>query len=51
VLTCCWNNVPLHFVINKHVTQSGAYSRVQYAFESTAYDSVPALVMSYVSEK
>ncbi|XP_013411707.1 breast cancer anti-estrogen resistance protein 3 isoform X2 [Lingula anatina] len=52
VLTVHWCGLPLHFVINKHVTQRDSlYSKVQFGFESDLLDSVPDLVRFYVGSK
>nr|XP_055056667.1 SH2 domain containing 3Cb isoform X3 [Misgurnus anguillicaudatus] len=49
VLTCCWNQNALHFLISKVLLRShDGYSRVQYVLEGETFDSVPALVHSYV---
>ncbi|XP_051971542.1 SH2 domain-containing protein 3C-like isoform X2 [Xyrauchen texanus] len=48
-LTCCWNQKALHFLISKVLLKScDAYNQVQYILEGETFDSVPALVHSYV---
>ncbi|XP_051541843.1 SH2 domain-containing protein 3C-like isoform X2 [Myxocyprinus asiaticus] len=48
-LTCCWNQKTLHFLISKVLLKSyDAYTQVQYILEGETFDSVPALVHSYV---
>ncbi|XP_057213804.1 SH2 domain containing 3Cb isoform X1 [Triplophysa rosa] len=49
VLTCRWNQKALHFLISKVLLRShDGYSRTQYILEGETFDSVPALVHSYV---
>lgn len=52
VLTCCWNQNALHFLISKVQLRSyDAYTRTQYILEGETFDSVPTLVHSYVGNK
>uniref|UniRef100_V9KAW7 Breast cancer anti-estrogen resistance protein 3 n=1 Tax=Callorhinchus milii TaxID=7868 RepID=V9KAW7_CALMI len=52
VLTCQWKNIPHHFKIKKVIVRlNEGYSRVQYQFERESFDSVPALVRSYVGNR
>ncbi|XP_063057771.1 breast cancer anti-estrogen resistance protein 3 isoform X2 [Engraulis encrasicolus] len=52
VLTCQWKNSPQHFKISKRVVAlNEAYSRVEYLLEKEGFDSVPALVRSYVGNR
>lgn len=49
VLTCRWNQKALHFLTSKVLLRShDGYSRTQYILEGETFDSVPALVHSYV---
>lgn len=49
VLTCRWNQKTLNFLISKVLLRShDGYSRTQYILEGETFDSVPALVHSYV---
>ncbi|XP_048876652.1 SH2 domain-containing protein 3C isoform X1 [Brienomyrus brachyistius] len=50
VLTCRWNHEVLHFKITKVLIKSSE-SRVQYLLEQESFDSVPALVCSYMSQR
>ena len=49
VLTCCWRNGPLHFVLNRQVMQHPDTGQllVQYQFEDGLFASVPALIEFY----
>uniref|UniRef100_A0A673MHA4 SH2 domain-containing protein 3C-like n=1 Tax=Sinocyclocheilus rhinocerous TaxID=307959 RepID=A0A673MHA4_9TELE len=52
VLTCCWNQKALHFLIHKVLLRSyDTFIRAQYILEEETFDSVPALVHSYVGNK
>ncbi|XP_056314703.1 SH2 domain containing 3Cb isoform X1 [Danio aesculapii] len=52
VLTCCWNQKALHFLITKVLLRSyDTYTRVQYILEGETFYSVQALVHSYVGNK
>uniref|UniRef100_A0A671M4B4 SH2 domain containing 3Cb n=1 Tax=Sinocyclocheilus anshuiensis TaxID=1608454 RepID=A0A671M4B4_9TELE len=52
VLTCCWNQKALHFLIHKVLFRSyETYIRAQYFLEEETFDSLPALVHSYVGNK
>uniref|UniRef100_A0A672T2Y2 SH2 domain containing 3Cb n=1 Tax=Sinocyclocheilus grahami TaxID=75366 RepID=A0A672T2Y2_SINGR len=52
VLTCCWNQKALHFLIHKVLLRSyETYTRAQYFLEEETFDSLPALVHSYVGNK
>ncbi|KAF7687370.1 SH2 domain containing 3Cb [Silurus meridionalis] len=45
VLTCRWNQKPLHFLISKVLLRSSdTYTRIQYVLEGEQFDSIPALV-------
>lgn len=49
VLTCRWNQKPLHFLISKVLLRScDTYTRMQYVLEGEQFDSIPALVHFYV---
>ncbi|XP_053337426.1 SH2 domain containing 3Cb isoform X2 [Clarias gariepinus] len=49
VLTCRWNQKPLHFLISKVMLRSSdTYTRLQYVLEGEQFDSIPALVHFYV---
>ncbi|XP_060763033.1 SH2 domain containing 3Cb [Neoarius graeffei] len=49
VLTCRWNQKPLHFLIGKVLLRSSdTYTRMQYVLEGEQFDSIPALVHFYV---
>ncbi|KAB5528496.1 hypothetical protein PHYPO_G00140840 [Pangasianodon hypophthalmus] len=49
VLTCRWNQKPLHFLISKVLLRSSdTYTRIQYVLEGEQFDSIPALVHFYV---
>lgn len=52
VLTCCWNQKVLHFLIRKVLLRScETYTRAQYFLTEETFDSLPALVRSYVGNK
>uniref|UniRef100_A0A8C1M7X5 SH2 domain containing 3Cb n=1 Tax=Cyprinus carpio TaxID=7962 RepID=A0A8C1M7X5_CYPCA len=52
VLTCCWNQKALHFLIHKVLLRSyETYTYAQYFLEEETFDSLPALVHSYVGNK
>ncbi|XP_052413099.1 SH2 domain-containing protein 3C isoform X1 [Carassius gibelio] len=52
VLTCCWNQKALHFLIHKVLLRSyKTYTHVQYFLEEETFDSLPALVQSCVGNK
>uniref|UniRef100_A0A8C2FJF3 SH2 domain containing 3Cb n=1 Tax=Cyprinus carpio TaxID=7962 RepID=A0A8C2FJF3_CYPCA len=52
VLTCCWNQKALHFLIHKVLLRSyETYTHAQYFLEEETFDSLPALVHSYVGNK
>ncbi|XP_073695636.1 SH2 domain containing 3Cb isoform X1 [Garra rufa] len=52
VLTCCWNQKALHFLIHKVLLRSyDTHTQEQYILEKETFDSVPALVHSYVGNK
>ncbi|XP_051750459.1 SH2 domain containing 3Cb isoform X1 [Ctenopharyngodon idella] len=52
VLTCCWNQNALHFLISKVQLRSyDTYTQTQYILEGETFDSVPTLVHSYVGNK
>ncbi len=52
VLTCCWNQKVLHFLIRKVLLRSSeTYTRAQYFLTEETFDSLPALVRSYVGNK
>ncbi|XP_047674194.1 SH2 domain containing 3Cb isoform X2 [Tachysurus fulvidraco] len=49
VLTCRWNQKPLHFLISKILLRSSdAYTRMQYVLEGEQFDSIQSLVHFYV---
>lgn len=49
VLTCQWNQKPLHFLISKVLLRSSdTYTRLQYVLEGEQFDCIPALVNFYV---
>lgn len=49
VLTCRWNQKPLHFLISKVLLRSSdAYTRMQYVLEGEQFDSIQSLVHFYV---
>lgn len=49
VLTCRWNQKPLHFLISKVLLRSSdTYTRKQYVLEGEQFDSIPVLVNFYV---
>lgn len=52
VLTCCWSQKVLHFLIRKVLLRScETYTRAQYFLTEETFDSLPALVRSYVGNK
>lgn len=52
VLTCQWNQKPLHFLISKVLLRSSdTYTRLQYVLEGEQFDSIPALVHFYVGDQ
>lgn len=52
VLTCRWNQKPLHFLISKVVLRgSEIHNQTHYILEGDAFDSVPVLVHFYVSSQ
>ncbi|XP_035226871.1 breast cancer anti-estrogen resistance protein 3 homolog [Stegodyphus dumicola] len=52
VITCKWQNVPLHFIIKKVILQPDTlYERIQYCFENDSFDSIPDFVTYYVGSK
>ncbi|KAJ8006071.1 hypothetical protein DPEC_G00124450 [Dallia pectoralis] len=52
VLTSCWNNKTLHFLISRVLVQkSESHARVQYTLEGEAFQSVSALVHFYVGNR
>ncbi|XP_059406022.1 SH2 domain containing 3Cb isoform X2 [Carassius carassius] len=52
VLTCCWNQKALHFLIHKVLLRSyKTYTHAQYFLEEETFDSLPALVQSCVGNK
>ncbi|XP_043094694.1 SH2 domain-containing protein 3C-like isoform X2 [Puntigrus tetrazona] len=52
VLTCCWNQKALHFLIHKVLLRSyETYAHAQYFLEEETFDSLPALVRFYVENK
>ena len=48
VLTCCWDGVAMHFVVNKQKMENG---KIQYRFEECLFDRVAELIHFYVSKK
>lgn len=50
VLTCRWDNEPLHFKIGKVLVKSNE-TKVQYVLESDSFDSVQEMVRYYVGQR
>ncbi|XP_038045958.1 SH2 domain-containing protein 3C-like isoform X2 [Patiria miniata] len=49
VLSVCWRNSPMHFVINRVVLQADTpYASIQYQFERECFDSIPSLIRFYI---
>ncbi|GIX74533.1 breast cancer anti-estrogen resistance protein 3 homolog [Caerostris darwini] len=52
VITCKWNDVPLHFIIKKVILNPDTvYERFQYCFEKESFDSIPDFITYYVGSK
>lgn len=52
VITCKWNNVPLHFIIKKVILNPDTvYERFQYCFEKESFDSIPDFITYYVGSR
>lgn len=53
VLTCCSKGVPLHFVINSHVTEQDGTStpQISYHFEDEQFSSIQDLIQFYMAHR
>ncbi|XP_015907786.2 breast cancer anti-estrogen resistance protein 3 homolog [Parasteatoda tepidariorum] len=52
VITCKWNDIPLHFIIKKIIVQPDTvYERIQFCFEKESFDSIPDFITYYVGSR